>query len=163
MKNVITPTLPDSVFNSLANIPNKYNITTSTRSNLTSATYLPHLEAKRAYLDRTKMFIKLNYQLLLLTISCEYLSKYSKVLWLNFYATGYRYYLKHRDCDKNTTDLNDNTNFHDSYSLTTTYQELQDKYSCSKSLISKTIKELETSGFITQSLLQIRLCCSKEL
>jgi hypothetical protein len=37
-----------------------------------------------------------------------------------------------------------------SYSLTTTYKELQDKYSCSKQAISKTLKELETKGFITR-------------
>jgi hypothetical protein len=37
-----------------------------------------------------------------------------------------------------------------SYSLTTTYKELQDKYSCSNSVISKTLKELETKGFITR-------------
>lgn len=181
-KNTITPTLPDSVFNSLANTPNRFNIGAystdiSLYSNFTSAAYLPNLEDKIAYLDRTKMFIKLNYDLLLLITSSNYLTKYAKVLWLDFYAIGYRYYLKHRDCDNNTTnnkqyyaknteELNemlmytsDNIKTDDyvnyvappnSYSLTITYKELQDKYSCSKSVISKTLKELETKGFITR-------------
>lgn len=158
MKNVITPILPDSVFMLLANTPNKSNIDTSSASHLTSPTYIPNLEGKRAYLDRTKMFIKLNYDLLSLISSYEYLANYSKVMWLGLYSTGYRYYLKHRDCVKNATDLNeidkinasDGTNYYGSYSLTTTYQELQDKYSCNKSVISKTLKELETLGFINR-------------
>ncbi|MFU7500855.1 MAG: DnaA N-terminal domain-containing protein [Candidatus Tisiphia sp.] len=181
-KNTITPTLPDSVFNSLANTPNRFNIGTystdsSLYSNFSSNAYLPNIENKRAYLDRTKMFIKLNYDLLLLITSSNYLSKYAKVLWLDFYTIGYRYYLKHRDCDNNTTETSqyyaknteelsemlmytsDNIKTDDyvnyvtppnSYSLTTTYKELQAKYSCSKSVISKTLKELETSGFITR-------------
>ncbi|UCM86407.1 MAG: hypothetical protein LF885_07200 (plasmid) [Rickettsia endosymbiont of Culicoides impunctatus] len=181
-KNTITPTLPDSIFNSLANTPNRFNIgiystDTSLYANFTSTAYLPNLEGKRAYLDRTKMFIKLNYDLLLLITSCNYLTKYAKVLWLDFYSIGYRYYLKHRDCDNNTTETSqyyakntaelsemimytsDNIKTDDyvnyvappnSYSLTTTYKELQDKYSCSKQAISKTLKELETKGFITR-------------
>lgn len=181
-KNTITPTLPDSVFNSLANTPNRFNIgtystDTSLYSNFTSTTYLPNLENKIAYLDRTKMFIKLNYDLLLLITSSNYLTKLAKVLWLDFYSIGYRYYLKHRDCDNNTTNNNqyyaknteelsemlmyksDNIKTDDyinyvappnSYSLTNTYKELQAKYSCSKSVISTTLKELDTKGFITR-------------
>lgn len=181
-KNTITPTLPDSVFNSLANTPNRFNIgtystDTSLYPNFTSDAYLPNIEGKIAYLDRTKMFIKLNYDLLLLITSSNYLTKYAKVLWLDFYSIGYRYYLKHRDCDNNTTNnkqyyaknteelhemlmfTSDNIKTDDyvnyvappnSYSLTTTYKELQDKYSYSKYTISKTLKELETKGFITK-------------
>ncbi|MFP3034365.1 MAG: hypothetical protein ACEY3C_02220 [Candidatus Tisiphia sp.] len=73
---------------------------------LVSDAYLPHLEGKRAYLDRTKMFIRLNYQSLSLVSSHHDLSDYSKVLWLDFFATGYRYYLKHRSIDKNVTTTN---------------------------------------------------------
>ncbi|MFU7500677.1 MAG: hypothetical protein ACJBCI_03155, partial [Candidatus Tisiphia sp.] len=180
-KNTITPTLPDSIFNSLVKTPNRFNIgtystDTSLYSNFSSTAYLPNLENKRTYLDRTKMFIKLNYDLLLLITSSNYLTKYAKILWLDFYTIGYRYYLK-RDCDNNTTKTNqyhaknteelhempmytsDNIKTDDyvnyvappnSYSLTTTYQELQNKYSCSKSVISKTLKELETKRFITR-------------
>jgi hypothetical protein len=181
-KNTITPTLPDSIFNSLVKTPNRFNIgtystDTSLYSNFSSTAYLPNLENKRTYLDRTKMFIKLNYDLLLLITSSNYLTKYAKILWLDFYTIGYRYYLKHRDCNNNTTKTNqyyaknteelsemlmytsDNIKTDDyvnyvappnSYSLTTTYKELQDKYSCSKPIISKTLKELETLGFITR-------------
>ncbi|MFU7502226.1 MAG: DnaA N-terminal domain-containing protein [Candidatus Tisiphia sp.] len=180
-KNTITPTLPDSIFNSLVKTPNRFNIgtystDTSLYSNFSTA-YLPNLENKRTYLDRTKMFIKLNYDLLLLITSSSYLTKFAKVLWLDFYSIGYRYYLKHRDCDNNTTNnkqyhaknteeldemlmyTSDNIKTDDyvnyvappnSYYLTTTYKELQDKYSCSKPIISKTLKELETLGFITR-------------
>lgn len=181
-KNTITPTLPDSIFNSLVKTPNRFNIgtystDTSLYSNFTSTDYLPNLENKITYLDRTKMFIKLNYDLLLLITSSSYLTKFAKILWLDFYAIGYRYYLKHRNCDNNTTETSqyyaknteelfemlmftsDNIKTDDyvnyvappnSYSLTTTYKELQDKYSCSKQAISKTLKELETKGFITR-------------
>ena len=181
-KNTITPTLPDSIFNSLVKTPNRFNIgtystDTSLYSNFSSTAYLPNLENKRTYLERTKMFIKLNYDLLLLITSSNYLTKYAKILWLDFYAIGYRYYLKHRDCDNNTTETSqyyaknteelsemlmytsDNIKTDDyvnhvappnSYSLTTTYKELQDKYSCSKYVISKTLKELDTKGFITR-------------
>lgn len=181
-KNTITPTLPDSIFNSLVKTPNRFNIgtystDTSLYYNFTSDAYLPNLEGKIAYLDRTKMFIKLNYDLLLLITSSRYLTKFAKILWLDFYAIGYRYYLKHRDCDNNTTNnkqyyakntqelfemlmfTSDNIKTDDyvnyvappnSYSLTATYKELQDKYSCSKFTISRTFKELEMKGFITR-------------
>ena len=37
-----------------------------------------------------------------------------------------------------------------SYSLTATYKELQDKYSCNKFTFSRAFKELEMKGFITR-------------
>ncbi|BFD46896.1 MAG: hypothetical protein DMENIID0002_15420 (plasmid) [Rickettsia endosymbiont of Sergentomyia squamirostris] len=164
-RNVITPTLPDAVFNLLANIPNRFNASTS-YSNLASDAYLSHLEDKRAYLDRTKMFIRLDYQPLLLITSHHDLSDYSKILWLDFFATGYRYYLKHRSINKNVTTTNiididdDYTNnlqsYHNSYSLTSTYQELQNKYCCSKPVISKALKELADSEFIIKQHLFVK-------
>jgi biotin operon repressor len=102
-RNVINPTIPDSVFSSLATTPNRYNTTTS---NKLSDIYIPHLESKRAYLDQTKMFIRLNYHILSLISSEQHLTSHAKVMWLDFYNIGYRYYLKHHNSDKNTTDIN---------------------------------------------------------
>ncbi len=55
-RNLITPTLPTSVFNHLnEKFPDRVG---------DHAPYNPLSECKRSYLDRTKLFIKLNYDLL---------------------------------------------------------------------------------------------------
>lgn len=84
-RNLITPTLPTSVFNHLnEKYPDRVGDHTS---------YNPLSECKRVYLDRTKLFIKLNYDLLKIISSNEYLNPKGKMMWLSFYTRCYKNYI----------------------------------------------------------------------
>ena len=83
-RNLIIPTLPSSVFNHLnEKYPNRIG-DHKPYNNLT--------ECGRAYLDRSKLFIKLNYDLLKIITSNEYLNPGQKVIWLGFYTRCYKNY-----------------------------------------------------------------------
>ena len=84
-RNLITPTLPTSVFNHL-------NEKSLDRVG-DHAPYNPLIECKRSYLDRTKLFIRLNYNLLKLISSNEYANSRQKVTWLGFYTSCYKNYM----------------------------------------------------------------------
>ena len=84
-RNLITPTLPTSVFNHLnEKFPDRVG---------DHNPYNPLRECKRSYLDRTKLFIKLNYDLLKIITSHEYLTHKQKTLWLGFYNRCYKHYM----------------------------------------------------------------------
>ena len=84
-RNLITPTLPTSVFNHLnEKFPDRVGDHTL---------YNPLSECKRSYLDRTKLFIKLNYNLLKIVTSNEYLNPRGKIMWLSFYTRCYKNYM----------------------------------------------------------------------
>ena len=73
-RNLITPTLPASVFNHLnGKFPSRVG---------GHALYNPLVECKRSYLDRTKLFIKLNYRLLLAITTNLHLNSQQKTIWL---------------------------------------------------------------------------------
>ena len=84
-RNLITPTLPTSVFNRL-NEKSLDKVRDHTP-------YNPLIECKRSYLDRTKLFIKLNYDLLKIISSNEYTNSRQKVMWLGFYTSCYKNYM----------------------------------------------------------------------
>ena len=84
-RNLITPTLPTSVFNRL-NEKSLDRVGDHTP-------YDPLIECKRSYLDRTKLFIKLNYNLLKIISSNEYTNSRQKVMWLGFYTSCYKNYM----------------------------------------------------------------------
>jgi len=77
-RNLITPTLPISVFN---NLNEKFQDRAGDH-----LPYNPLSECKRSYLDRTKLFIKFNYDLLKIITSSEYLNPKQKMIWLSFYT-----------------------------------------------------------------------------
>jgi len=148
-RNLITPTLPTSVFNHLSEkYPDRVGDHTS---------YNPLSECKRTYLDRTKLFIKLNYNLLKIISSNEYLNSRGKVMWLSFYTRCYKNYMLQSRGDFNL----DKHSYNDdsSFSFISSYRELADLYSCNTKHLSKSIRALEKLGFIKIQNIYIRKRC----
>lgn len=135
-RNLITPTLPTEVFNHLNS---KYPGKGGEGRNYSTTT-----ECKRAYLDRTKLFVPLNYNLLKIITSSEELTQLQKVVWLDFYAKCYK---SHISSDKQSA-----------FSCITSYEELIERYGCSKASLSKLLSSLENNNFITK----IRFFCKRE-
>ncbi|WPY01655.1 hypothetical protein Trichorick_01573 (plasmid) [Candidatus Trichorickettsia mobilis] len=134
-RNLIIPTLPVSIFNHL-------NDKFSDRAG-EHDTYNKFTDCKRSYLDRTKLFIKLNYDLLKIITSNEYLNPRQKILWLSFYTRCYKnYMLQNREVGKYSYN-NDS-----SFSFISSYGELADLYSCDAKHLSKSIRTIEKLGFI---------------
>ena len=145
-RNLITPTLPTSVFNHLKEkYPDRVGDHTP---------YNPLIECKRSYLDRTKLFIKLNYDLLKIISSNEYPNSRQKVMWLGFYTSCYKNYmlLAKKGFGLGGYSYSDDSSF----SFITSYKELAELYSCNTKYISKTIRALEKLGFIKTKNIYIR-------
>ncbi len=132
-KNIITPTLPDKVFEELMKEPN--------RANVTQATCYYEGEYKLSYLDDSKMFIKLNLPMFLMVLENNSLSSLQKLIWVYFF---YRSYISYNDQNGNGI-----RNF------ITNYQEISAMFSCSESTVSIAINKLYKEGFITKK--QFRL------
>ena len=81
-RNLICPTLPDSVFKELCKHPDRVG-----QGHLN---FPPISESKLQYLDRTKLFIMLGYQVLKDISACEYLTPFHKLVWLDFYSRCYK-------------------------------------------------------------------------
>jgi len=145
-RNLITPTLPTSVFNHL-NEKFLDRVGDNTP-------YNPLIECKRSYLDRTKLFIRLNYNLLKLISSNEYPNSRQKIMWLGFYTSCYKNYmlLAKKGFGLDGYSYSDDSSF----SFITSYKELAELYSCNTKYISKTIKTLEKLGFIKTENIYIR-------
>ena len=76
-RNIIIPTLPTEIFDNLCqNYENRVG---------QCIKYDPITESMRSYLDRTKLFIKINYDLLSAIIANNCLSSFQKIIWLDFY------------------------------------------------------------------------------
>ena len=134
-RNLIIPTLPASVFNHLnKKFPDRVGEHTP---------YNPLTECKRAYLDRTKLFIKLNYDLLKIITSNEYLNPGQKIIWLGFYTRCYKNYMFQDGKDS-------------SFSFISSYQELASICSCNTKYLSKSIRALEEIDFIKTQNFYIR-------
>jgi len=145
-RNLIIPTLPTSVFNHLnEKFPDRVGDHTS---------YNRFIECKRSYLDRTKLFIKLNYDLLKIISSNEYTNPRQKIMWLGFYTSCYKNYMLQGKEDFNVGKYSYNDD--SSFSFTTSYKELADLYSCNIKNISKSIRALEKLGFIKAQNIYIR-------
>ena len=145
-RNLIIPTLPTSVFNQLnEKYPDRVGDHTP---------YNCFVECKRSYLDRTKLFIKLNYDLLKLISSNEYTNTKQKIMWLGFYTRCYKNYMLQGKEDFNLVQYSYNDD--GSFSFITSYQELADLYSCNIKNISKSIRALEKLGFIKTQNIYIR-------
>ena len=145
-RNLIIPTLPVSIFNRLnEKFPDRVGDHTP---------YNCFVECKRSYLDRTKLFIKLNYNLLKLISSNECTNSRQKIMWLNFYTRCYKNYMLQGKEEFNVSkySYNDDSNF----SFITSYKELADLYSCNIKNISKSIRALEKLGFIKTQNIYIR-------
>ena len=145
-RNLITPTLPTSVFNRL-------NEKSLDRAG-DHVPYNPLIECKRSYLDRTKLFIRLNYDLLKLISSNEHANSRQKVMWLGFYTSYYKNYmlLTKKGFGLGRYSYSDDSSF----SFITSYKELAELHSCNTKYISKTIRALEKLGFIKTKNIYIR-------
>ncbi len=128
-RNMIIPAIPDTVFDKLSKSPNKHG---------THQPYDPLIESKRDYLDRTKLFVKLNYKLLYAITANGELNPFQKVIWLDFYML----------CYKNSNFLIKSTNKTTDFSLISSYKELANRYCCNEKHLSRSIKTLEKFGFI---------------
>ncbi len=133
-RNLITPILPNSIFEQLLMTSNRYNLKQD-RCLYQAKFDLKNIQLE--YLDKTKSFIPLNYQLLATVTSNEELSPLHKVVWLDLYVACYKYHKS--------------TNNKSCFSCIITYQELMNRYKISKSVLSKTLKTLQTYGFITKN------------
>jgi len=139
-RNLITPTLPASVFNHLNE---KFPSRVGTEEN---TPYNPLVECKRSYLDRTKLFIKLNYRLLLAITTNLQLNSQKKTIWLGFYTRCYKNYMLQAKDGSSFGKYSYNNDA--SFSFISSYQELADLYSCSTKHLSKSLRSLEQLGFV---------------
>lgn len=134
-RNLLTPTLPDSVFLALAATKDR------------AGDYLPYdkaTETKRAYLDRSKLFIPLNYQLLKILAAIVDLTHSQKLLWLNFYVIGYKTYLSSPQPQS-------------AFSFVASYAELTSRYNYKAPALSKMLNALEAKQFICRQRHCLRL------
>jgi len=143
-RNLITPTLPLEIFHHLSKkFPDKVG---------ELAPYKPLTECRRSYLDRTKLFIKLNYQVLLAITTNLHLNSQQKIIWLGFYTRCYKNYIIQAQEGSNLGNYNNDTNF----SFISSYKELALAYSCNTKHLSKSIRALEKLGFVKTQNLHIR-------
>jgi len=148
-RNLITPTLPTSVFNHLnEKYPDRLG---------DHASYNRFTECKRSYLDRTKLFIKLNYNLLKIITASGYLNPRGKIMWLSFYTRCYKNYMLQGKEDFNLGKYSYNDD--SSFSFISSYRELADLYSCNTKHLSKSIRALEELGFIKTQNIYIKRRC----
>lgn len=133
-RNLICPTLPDCVFLDLSN-------SAKGRGGEDKFIYNPLFESKVQFLDRTKLFIILGYQVLKNISACPYLTSFHKIVWLDFYTICY----KARVGNLGAILIDDEQL---DFSFITSYKQLEDKYSCTKSLLSKTLVDLQELGLI---------------
>ena len=149
-RNLIIPTLPASVFNHLnEKFPDRLG---------EHAPYNRFTECKRSYLDRTKLFIKLNYDLLKIITSNKYLNPRQKITWMGFYTRCYKNYMLQGREDFNVGKYSYNND--SSFSFISSYRELAGQYSCNTKHLSKSIRALEELGFIKTQNIYIRKSCS---
>ena len=145
-RNLITPTLPPRIFNNLnEKFPDRVG---------DHHPYYPLSECKRSYLDRTKLFIKLNYNLLKIITTNRYLNPMQKILWLSFYSRCYKNHMLQVKEDFNV----DKYSYNDgsSFSFISSYKEIAEQYSCAPKHLSKSLKNLEDLGFIKTQNIYVR-------
>ena len=143
-RNVITPTLPSSVFN---NLNEQYPDRAGEHSPYNYA-----IECKLAYLDRTKLFIKINYDLLKLITSDSLLNAKQKVMWLRFYIISYKNYMSQKRLFSDNYE--DSTYY--SFSFISSYREIADIFSSNRKDVSKSIRTLTKLGFIKAQNIYVR-------
>ncbi len=144
-RNLITPTLPPPVFNNLnEKFPDRVG---------GHHLYDPLSECKRSYLDRTKLFIKLNYNLLKIIIANRYLNPIQKILWLSFYSRCYKNHMLQAKVDFNVDKYSYG---YSSFSFISSYKEIAEQHSCNIKHLSKSLKNLEDLGFIKTQNIYVR-------
>ena len=144
-RNLITPTLPPPVFN---NLNEKFSDRVGDHH-----PYDPLSECKRSYLDRTKLFIKLNYNLLKIITTNRYLNPMQKILWLSFYSRCYKNHMLQVKEDFKVDKYNYD---YSSFYFISSYKEIAEQHSCNTKHLSKSLKSLEDVGFIKTQNIYVR-------
>lgn len=145
-RNSICPTLPKNVFQELLeNSKDKINID----NNLTIFN-----ESKLQCLSRRKLFILIDYQYLRNIASSDLLNPFNKILLLDFYTRCYKTQVYNLGTIK--IDSSENSYF------VSSYYDLENKYSCKKSMISGSLKILEQLGLIKKKKFYIKKYKSSE-
>lgn len=130
--NIITPTLPSSVF----------QILKLSEDRKTPSTQIAAETESRGYLDDTKMFVKFNNTQITRLVQNEALTPLQKLIWLLFYMRSNFSYQAAGD-----------------WRSTITQGEICQLFKCSQSSASKALNNLEKHGFIVKS--QCRLVDTK--
>jgi hypothetical protein len=133
--NIITPTLPQNVFDLLVQASSRTNPGTIT-SNV----------CFRSYLDSNKMFVPINYQQIDFLIKTKELTGLQKLIWLFLYT---RSFLAEKSSNKRRA--------------TITQPELCEIFKCSQPTISKALTNLANLGFINKDRYDVKLQTEEEL
>jgi DNA-binding MarR family transcriptional regulator len=160
-RNIITTTIPDKVFNDLKYEPDKFNLydindEASHQNNSKSLdsidkTFISNLEGKRQHLEKTKMFIRVPYQFLKqLNSNCS-ISATSKVIMLYLFTKIYK-----SSANKYNYDDSNNALTRHSYSIVTSYKELQKELKLHRNSVSKSLKTLEDNHLISKQRFYIK-------
>lgn len=128
-KNIITPTLPENIFNELCLVPNRDNLNGHTFFN-------PHADSKRRFLDDMKLFIAINYHLLCFILKHKNLTYFSKILWLDIYVKSYKR-------GRNNGDVS-------GLSCTVSHKELAAQHGKTETQISQSLIKLENEKLVTR-------------
>ncbi len=134
-KNIIIPTLPDEIFIELSKEPNRFG------QEHVMYTEDSHEGSKRSFLDNSKLFIKVNLQMIKLLLSDPALSSLQKLVWLYCFNRSYISY---------TDSYGDGTR-----NFITTYQELAAIFSCKENTISTAMNNLSLLGYINKKQFRI--------
>ena len=154
-RNIITTTIPDKVFNDLKYEPDRFALCDindeavlqnhSQSLDSIDKTFIPHLEGKRQHLEKTKMFIRVPYQFLKqLNSNCS-ISATSKVIILYLFTKIYK-----STANKYNYDDSDSSLTRHSYSIVTSYRELQQELKLHRNSVSKALKTLENNNLISK-------------
>lgn len=135
-KNIIIPTLPDEIFIELSKEPNRFG------QEHVMYTEDSHEGSKRSFLDNSKLFIKVNLQMIKLLLSDPALSSLQKLVWLYCFNRSYISY---------TDSYGDGTR-----NFITTYQELAAIFSCKENTISTAMNNLSLLGYINKKQFRIK-------
>ena len=136
-RNLIYPTLPDHVFEHLR--------VSADRIGEEHLAYIDTHESKREYLDRSKLFININYQTLKELCAHHQLTPFHKLIWLDLYTQCYKKYISIR-IEKPSA----------SFALITSTAELMQKYCCDKRHISKALITLASLGLLKREHLYLK-------
>lgn len=157
-RNIITTTIPDKVFNDLKYEPDRFNLSInndmdtqgtdySQSDNLDSIdkTFLSTIEGKRQHLEKTKMFMRVPYQFLKQINSNCSISATSKVIMLYLFTKIYK-----STANKRNYNDSDSALTRHSYSIVTSYRELQKELKLHRNSISKALNILEGNNLISK-------------
>jgi DNA-binding MarR family transcriptional regulator len=154
-RNIITTTIPDKVFNDLKYEPDRFDLcdvndevvhqSNSKSLDSIDKTFISTIEGKRQHLEKTKMFIRVPYQFLKqLNSNCS-ISATSKVIMLYLFTKIYK-----STANKYNYDNSDSSLTRHSYSIVTSYRELQKELKLHRNSISKALKTLEDNNLISK-------------